>query len=418
MHFEETRSQKLSEASIELLERNRRVRDGKQYTVPSPASYPMQWLWDSCFHAIALSHFSTLDAKEEVRSLLSAQFKNGMIPHMIYRGDGDLLKLGDGFVKIDWGHETTSTITQPPIIAEAVLAIYAKDGDREFLTECFEPLHNFFEYLLSARDPRGNHLAGIINPDESGEDNSPRFDGVLGLPPVQTLQQNFASRMKLVEELRAGNFDAPFMKQFFWVKDVPFNAILVKNLQALSHMASILGDIGRAARYADKAELVKQAMRERMSDEHLFWSTYGESYMKIKLETWAIFAPMYAGIATREEADHLVRNHLMSEQKFRTEFMAPTVAMTERTFDPEGFWRGPTWTAVNWFIFRGLLDYGYTDEAMLVLESTAALLEKSGFREYYNPHTGAGLGAQDFTWGTLVVDMIARAKEYSSRTSA
>ena len=30
---------------------------------------------------------------------------------------------------------------------------------------------------------------------------------------------------------------------------------------------------------------------------------------------------------------------------------------------------------------------------------------KSGFREYYHPDSGAGYGARDFGWSTLVVDM-------------
>lgn len=410
MQFDRARAVTLRDSALSVLEKNRRSRDGEQYTVPSPVSYPMQWLWDSCFHAIALTHFSPQDAKHEIRSLLSAQFENGMLPHMIYRGDGDLLKLGEGFVKIDWGRETTSTITQPPIIAEAVLAVYAKEGDPAFLMECFESLLDFYEYLLTARDPRENHLSGIINPDESGEDNSPRFDGVLGLPPVQTLQQNFESRMKLVQELRAANFDAPFMKQFFWVKDVPFNAILVRNLRAMGHMAAILGDVGRSTRFSDKADLVARAMRDRMYDGDLFWSTYGESYMKIRIETWAIFMPLYAGILSKEEAEHLVRAHLFNGDKFLSKYMLPTVSMSEHTFDPDGFWRGPVWSAVNWFVFRGLLDYGYVDEARRLLEDTASLIELSGFREYYNPHTGAGLGAENFTWGTLIVDMLERAQ--------
>ena len=40
--------------------------------------------------------------------------------------------------------------------------------------------------------------------------------------------------------------------------------------------------------------------------------------------------------------------------------------------------------------------------------STALLaaMEKSGFREYFNPQTGEGLGAVDFTWGSLIIDML------------
>ena len=37
-----------------------------------------------------------------------------------------------------------------------------------------------------------------------------------------------------------------------------------------------------------------------------------------------------------------------------------------------------------------------------------AVIKKSGFREYYNPLTGDGLGAKDFGWSTLVMDMMKR----------
>ena len=407
MAIDAARTQRLKEMSLDILLRNRRQTDGHQYTVPSPESYPFQWLWDSCFHAIALSHFSTEDAKQEIRSLFSAQFENGMLPHMIYRGDKKEMKLGEDFVSIDWGRASTSTITQPPLIAEAVWNIFERDGDSAFLRETYQPLCAFFDYLLSARDPRGNHLSGIINPDESGEDNSPRFDGVLGLPPVQTLQENFASRLKLVEELRAGHFDAPCMKQFFWVKDVPFNAMLARNLEILADIAGQLEMLDDVQKYADESGLVSRAMRERMFDGNFFWPTYGESYMKIKLKTWAIFAPMYAGLLSDAECKHLVDEHLLNAEEFHSRFMVPTVSKSEETYDPEGFWRGSTWIGINWFVCKGLRRYGYRDLAEKIVESSVELLEQSGFREYYHPDTGAGLGAHDFTWGALIVDMLA-----------
>ena len=187
MELSVARKKKITDASLQVLLHNRRVTDGHQYTQPSPSTYPYQWLWDSCFHAIALSHFSPEDAKKELRSAVSQQFENGMLPHMIYWEPGTL-------VDIQWGREgkkRTSTITQPPLIAEAVWRIFEKDGDAAFLAEMYPALSSFYEYLLTARDPRSNHLAGIINPDESGEDNSPRFYNLLPLPPPPTLQQHF-----------------------------------------------------------------------------------------------------------------------------------------------------------------------------------------------------------------------------------
>ena len=156
----------LKEETQKILLQNRRNLDGVQYTVPSPEAYPYQWLWDSCFHIIILSHFDSNGAKEEFRSLLSKQFENGMIPHIIYWEKHEKLN-------VDWGVENTSSLTQPPLLAYALQCILKRDNDQAFLKEIYPKLSKYYRYLLT-RDPRQHHLVGIINPDESGEDNSPR----------------------------------------------------------------------------------------------------------------------------------------------------------------------------------------------------------------------------------------------------
>lgn len=95
----------------------------------------------------------------------------------------------------------------------------------------------------------------------------------------------------------------------------------------------------------------------------------------------------------------------LKSKEFWSEFPVPTVSLDEPSFDPEGFWRGPTWIATNWFIYKGLKNYGFDDIAKQIKNSSGALIEKSGFREYFNPHTGDGFGAENFTWGGLIVDM-------------
>ena len=190
----------LKDQSLKILTENRRTTDGHQYTVPSPDSYPYQWLWDSCFHAIALSHFSPEDAKKEMRALVSKQDSSGLIPHIIY------WKKVPGVIDIKWGREGISSITQPPMLAYAVWNIYKKDGDKKFLEEMYTYLYHFYNYLLNERDPRHNHLVGIINPDESGEDDSPRFDIPLGLSEDQTSEENFGKRKELVEKNKTCNF--------------------------------------------------------------------------------------------------------------------------------------------------------------------------------------------------------------------
>lgn len=392
--------------SYQLLLKNRRKFGPFQYTIPSPTSYPYQWLWDSVFHAIVLNHFDPQAAKRELLSLVSHQFENGMIPHMIYWRKKET-------IDIDWGKKGTSAITQPPMLAYAVWQIFKqsrckKGKDIKFLEEIYPYLYKFYQYLLTQRDPRGNHLIGIINPDESGEDNSPRFDIPLGLPPKHRGKTNFKRRLKLIEKNKTYcHFDAPFcMKNFFWVKDVPFNSIVVENLRCLANIASILELKTIAAYFSEQAWLIGDAMRELMFDKGVFWSTFGEDYKKIKVLTWAIFAPLFAKIYTAAEAKELVKKHFLNPREFHLPYLVPTVARSEPSFDPEGFWRGPVWMSVNWFIFKGLLNYGFYNEASTILSSSLKLIEKSGFREQFNPLTGEGNGAKDFTWGTLIVDML------------
>ncbi|MFH0937576.1 MAG: trehalase family glycosidase, partial [Candidatus Daviesbacteria bacterium] len=332
-------------------------------------------------------------------SLFLKQFDNGLIPHMVY------WKRINVFNDI-WGKKGTSSITQPPMVAYAVEKIIQKEKNNDFLQKVYHNLYHFYRYLLTERDPHERHLIGILNPDESGEDNSPRFDVLLKLPPVHSFKGNYQQRLKLVAQNIDCKFDAPFcMRNFFWVKDVPFNSIMVENLKVLSRLAEKLGYEDDAIYFKAKEVEITQAMRKLMLEDGVFWSTYGEDYVKIKIKTWAIFTPLFAQILTQEEAKELVEKHLLNKSEFWAKFPVPTVSMDEPSFNPKGFWRGPTWIAVNWFIYKGLINYGFNDIALQIKKSSLELLEKSGFREYFNPQTGEGLGAKNFTWGALVLDM-------------
>jgi putative isomerase len=195
------------------------------------------------------------------------------------------------------------------------------------------------------------------------------------------------------------------MRNFFWVKDVPFNAILVENLRCMSSIAKTLGYNEDIIYFNEQADLITEAMRKFMYEDGIFWSTYDLDYKKIKTLTWSIFSPLFAGILTDEEAKNIVDKYLKNENKFNTKFSVPTVAVDEVSYNPDGFWRGPVWMATNWFIFKGLMRYGFVEEAKKILDSSLDLIEQSGFREQYNPNTGEGLGAKDFTWGGLILDM-------------
>lgn len=385
-----------------ILRENRRVAGGHQYTVPSPRVYPYQWMWDSCFHAIVLAQLEPQAAKAEIRSLLSKQFSSGMLPHVIFWG-----KFRKNPYDWSWGVEDTSSITQPPMIAYAVWEIHRHAPDAEFLKEVYPAIFRFYEYLVKDRDPQDHHLAGIINPDESGEDNSPRFDAPLGAPADASFLSLLYRRYKLVGANRACNFEAAIcMSKSFWVKDIPFNTILVKNLEILGHIASFLGESEGENFAILHAELVKNAMRERLFADGLFFSAMDHDYKPIHVATWAHFVPLFANLYTKEEAKNVIHKHLNNELTFKAPFGIRTVSKFEPSYRPNAFWRGPVWMVPQWFIYKGLMNYGFKEDAKKIALTATRLIEKSGFREYFNPETGQGYGARRFTWGTLILDMM------------
>jgi glycogen debranching enzyme len=391
-----------AEAKKLLLE-NRRETDGQQYTIPSADHYPYQWLWDSCFHAIILAKYEPEAAKAEIKALLSKQFESGLLPHIIYWTPG-ILHL------FRWGVEGTSSLTQPPMIAYAVLEIHRRDADTSFLRAVFPSLVSYYRYLLTERDPHEHHLASIINPDESGEDNSPRFDVPLGVGSDVSLKDHLAKRTELVDRNRECNFDAKTcMREFFWVKDVLFNVVLIENLRALSKIAAYLKHAEYERTFVRDAVAVANAMREHMFAEGVYWSTMGSDFRMLKVATWTHFVPLFAGLYTPLEAEAVVREHLSNAETFSAPFGIRTTSKQEaayRSHVDDFSWRGPVWMAVHWFIYRGLMRYKFEREAADIRTKSLALLERSGFRECFNPETGEGYGAHNFTWGALALDMM------------
>ena len=394
-----------------LMQKNHRVFDSYMYTVPSSEHYPFQWLWDSCFHAIILSHIDMTRAREELRSLLARPLANGLVPHIIYWKKGyETLKWGreyegDVLTKA-WGTDGVSSITQPPLIASALWELHTRAPDIGFLHELYPSIREHYLCLLTERNFSAHGLMGIINPDESGEDNSPRFDLLQGLPSKHPPKQNLHRRIDRVREHAQCGFDVQNCTRLhFWIEDVSFNAISLRALEALSLIAHEIGEGQDSDVFSLCTQQIRTSMQLNMKSGYRYYSLQGETQEKIIVDTWGLFMPLYAGLLHKEEATLLVERHLLNPKQFFTDFPIPSVSCAEESFTGDDLWRGPTWIAINWFVYKGLKLYGFNDVAETIRQKTIRLLTKSGFREYYDAHTGEGRGAHNFTWGGLVLDM-------------
>ena len=394
----------LEKEAYNLLLANRRITAGRLYTIPSPTRYPYQWLWDSCFHAITMRYFELGAAKEELVSLTLHQFPNGNIPHMVY------WERGNYWAHLKWGTDATSSMTQPPVFATAVRKVYDEKPDQDFLKNVFSTLERFHKYLLTYRTPEKN-LLSIINPDESGEDNSPRFDTALGFKKIPTSSEQVKKRRILMARYKELNFDdKEFFKKYFDVIDLPFNAIFVKALEDFIYLAKEMKENKIANEYEKHKANVEKAMRKKLFDDGLYWSYDNRAKKLIKIKSYSQFMPLYAGLLSKAEAKKLIEKELLNTKTFWLKYPVPTISAKEPSFRPIAYWRGPVWISTNWFIFQGLLRYGYDDLATQLANKTAELIEKSGFREYYSPVDGRGGGTTQFGWSTLVVDMLRSKK--------
>jgi len=54
------------------------------FTIPTSRLYPIQWNWNSGFTVLGQCHFYIEYAIQELESLFSGLWENGMIPHIIF----------------------------------------------------------------------------------------------------------------------------------------------------------------------------------------------------------------------------------------------------------------------------------------------------------------------------------------------
>ncbi|WP_224996615.1 amylo-alpha-1,6-glucosidase [Cesiribacter sp. SM1] len=396
------------------------------YTKPSPGRYPFQFFWDTCFHVFIFSALGEHEmAKEHLYSLFALQEEDGFVGHMIYWDrlvpgrSTDVFQLKPGLGK-RFFKEHMSALIQPPLVAQAVAKVFHNSGDRQFLQEMLPKLKKLFDWIALHRDFEGDGLITIISPFESGIDFKPTFDVALGMPQRKADWRLFVKYVgvDLRNFVYNYNLQKIYRKGYFLVKEVGFNTIYAQNLFALADLCSEADDPD-AERYRSLGKKVVKSIIAVMYDEAsaAFLDVYGKDNRKIHVVTPTVFFPAVLENMPETITQKVIDRHLFNSQEFDVPYPLPSVAKNHPSFNPGEsmyIWRGPTWIFNNWFLHQFLIEKGHSGEATKLVESIRKLIESSGFREYYNPFTGEGYGAKDFTWAGLVVDMIQMEKRSSS----
>ena len=357
------------------------------YTCPSPGHYPWQWYWDSCFTAIAWRRLDRERSSRELESLLAAQNPDGFIGHTVFWGQPLTGSRRFTYNVTSPDAPMTASI-QPPALAWAWRIAVGDPAD-------VPGIRRHHEWLERNRDLEGDGLLWIVQPDESGLDASTQFDAIWGhqtdgLPGFVLLVRR---NRKLGYDLR--RIDAA---------GGPVCCEVVTNvLYSLSRQALGLPS-------------VTEALIARTYDESrgLFLPQARPAPRQSPAVTVAALAPLALPDLPEAIGRRLVEEHLLDPERFWLPVPPPSVSAADPSFTIKDtgrlrirrYWRGPTWINTAWLLWLGLMRLGYAEPAEALAERIGATVAAQGLREYYHPFTGAGMGAVDFGWSTLVMEML------------
>jgi mannosylglycerate hydrolase MGH1-like protein len=357
------------------------------YTRPSPSRYPWQWYWDSCFAAISWRRLDPDRPRRELETLLGAMRPDGFVGHVVF-WDRQVSFWRSLYYNVDSRHADMTGTIQPPLLAWAWrIAV----GD-----PASEPrIAAHHAWLRENRDLEGDKLLWLIQPDESGLDSSPKFEPVWG-------------------RRAHGRRDFPLLVAHNRRRGWNARRIRDAGGPVLCEVATNV--LWGLALLAAGEPSITSALVDRLWDERrgLFFDEAQPGGLRPAVNTWAALAPLALPDLPEEIGRRLVEEHLLNEDEYRLSLWPPSVAASEPSFEPGRgstlkrlYWRGPTWVNAAWLLWIGLTRLGYATEAQAMAAAIRSAVLHEGLREYYNPRTGEGLGARDFAWTSLAMELDA-----------
>lgn len=219
---------------------------------------------------------------------------------------------------------------------------------------------------------------------ESGLDNSPMYDGI----EFDTISH----KMKLA--------------------DVGLTSLYIADCKALADIALELGKNDIAGELTNSAGKYSRSLQKLWNNnEGIFLNKYtdnGEFSHRISPTN---FYPLIARVETQDQAETMMRRNFYNPEKFRGEWIMPSIARSDSGYKDNEYWRGRIWAPMNFLVYLGLCNYDLPAAREDLSEKSMKLLmnewlTKHHVHENYNAESGDGDDVKSsnayYHWGALL----------------
>jgi neutral trehalase len=188
--------------------------------------------------------------------------------------------------------------------------------------------------------------------------------------------------------------------------------LYVADCKYLAEMAEILGKSNDKVELLDRADQISNKLESLWDEESgIYRDKHTDSGKFSNHLAPTNFYPLIGGVPTQDQAERMVKEHLLNPEEFYGEWMIPSISRNDSAYKDNSYWRGRIWAPMNFLVYMGLLQYNLPDARKLLAERSLKLIlkewqENRSVYENYNSMTGVGGDVRNannfYSWGGLL----------------
>jgi hypothetical protein len=337
---------------------------------------------------IPYAYLDPVSAQESQRVYIDQQYDDGLIAY----------RHGPRGPQV-YPHEGMPT-TSAPFFSWTNWEIYTVSKDRAFLKDAYQAGARFVRYLEAERDRNKDGM----------------FEwGPYGI--IENVRDGWNVVFQLFSE---GEDEGRDISHELDVLDL--TAEVANEMYYLKLIAKELGDTSGVREWSTKFDRTARLINAHM------WDTQDKFYYNVSMTDHSFefegqslkrkeligFLPMWARVASKQQAEALVR-HLTDGASFWRTYGIPTLAANDPHYTPfvDGCcrWNGAVWLLWDYMVMRGLENYGYdklarqVGEKMMLAVSTQ-LSVNHHFWESYSPDFPVQESPSNYIWDSIMARVL------------